>query len=103
MDAFSLSWVGPSTVPNVENLGYAFTLMSRLVFEVKEYKDALTWGGGYGEGQAHKIISLAWDGKASGVVDSVGLTNAPAWFAYAGYNHYWSKSFNSNIAVMFLG
>ena len=102
-DVFPLSWKGPDTVPNVTKVGYAVTLMSRLVFKVIEYQDALTWGGGYGMGQAHKIISLSWDGKASGVVDSVNLTLTPSWYAYVGLNHYWTKKFNSTIATHWAG
>ena len=103
VDLFSLSWKGPNTVPNVTNLGYAITLTSRVIIDMKNYHDSFTWGGGFGEGQAHKIISLAWDGKASGVVDNTGLTNAQSWFAYAGYNHYWTPKLNSNLATYWSG
>ena len=103
LDLFPLSWIGPDTVPNVTEVGYALTLTSRLVFKVSKYHDAFTWGGGYGAGQAHKIIALSWDGKASGVIDSVNLTLAPSWFAYAGYNHYWTKKLNSTIAAFWSG
>lgn len=99
MDVFPINWSGPSTGPNVTKTGYAFTLMSRIVFPLTEYHDSFTWGGGYGHGQGHKIISLSWDGKASGVVSDNGLRLSPAWFYYAGYNHYWSKAFNSTFAT----
>lgn len=103
LDLFSLNWKGPSTVPNESNLGYAITLTSRVIIDVKNYHDSFTWGGGFGEGQAHKIIALSWDGKASGVVDDTGLRNAPSWFAYAGYNHYWTPKLNSNLATYWCG
>ena len=103
LDLFSLNWRGSSTVPNVSNLGYALTVTSRVIIDVKNYHDSFTWGGGFGEGQSHKIIALSWDGKASGVVDNTGLRNAPGWFAYAGYNHYWTKNLNSNIATYWAG
>ncbi len=38
-------------------------------------------------------------GKASGVITEDGLDLSPAWFAYAGFNHYWSKSLNSTIST----
>lgn len=103
LDLFPLSWKGPDTVPNDTELGYALTVMSRLVFNVTEYNDALTWGGGFGKGQGHKILALSWDGKASGVVDNNNLTLAPSWLAYVGYNHYWSKNLNSTIATHWVG
>ncbi|TNJ45005.1 hypothetical protein KFZ70_11950 [Tamlana fucoidanivorans] len=59
LDVFPVSWVGPSTAPNVNKTGYAITVGSRVVLKVTEYQDALVWGAGYGEGQAHKIISLS--------------------------------------------
>ncbi|WP_276388358.1 DcaP family trimeric outer membrane transporter [Eudoraea chungangensis] len=103
LDVFPLSWKGPSTVPNSNKTGYAITATSRIVLKVTEYQDAFVWGAGYGEGQAHKIISLSWDGKASGTLTNNDLTLAPAWFAFAGYNHYWSKKFNSNISTAWSG
>lgn len=103
LDVFGLSWKGPNTVPNVTNPGFAVTVTSRVVIDLKPYKDAFTWGGGFGEGQAHRIISLSWDGKASGVVDNTDLTLAPSWFAYAGYNHYWTSKLNSNLATYWSG
>ncbi|MFC3881731.1 DcaP family trimeric outer membrane transporter [Algoriphagus namhaensis] len=103
LDLFSLNWRGPNTVPNVSSLGYAITVTSRIILDVKNYHDSFTWGGGFGEGQAHKIIALSWDGKASGVVDNTGLRNAPGWFAYAGYNHYWTPKLNSNLATYWCG
>ena len=103
LDVFPMSWKGPSTVPNINKAGYAVTVMSRLIFEVTEYSDAFVWGAGYGEGQAHKIIALSWDGKASGVIDDNDLRLSPAWFAYVGYSHYWSKDLNSNISTNWAG
>lgn len=102
-DVFPVSWVGPDSVPNVQKVGAALTVMSRIVFNVTEYKDAFVWGVGFGQGQAHKIIALSWDGKASGVVTPDGLDLNTAWFAYAGYNHYWSKKLNSTIATHWAG
>lgn len=98
-DIFPLSWAGPDSVPNVSKAGYAFTATGRLVFEVTEFKDAIGWGAGIGEGQAHSIIALSWDRVASGVISESGLDLAPAWFAYIGYNHYWSESLNSTIST----
>ncbi|GGZ74454.1 DcaP family trimeric outer membrane transporter [Algibacter mikhailovii] len=103
LDVFPVSWVGPASAPNVNKTGYAITVGSRLVLKVTEYQDAFVWGGGYGEGQAHKIVSLSWDGKASGALSPTDLTTSPAWFAYAGYNHYWTKKLNSNISTAWSG
>ena len=99
VDLFPMSWIGPDTVPNVKKAGYAVTLMSRIPIKVQHYKDALVWGAGYGEGQGHKIISLSWDGKASGVLRKDDLHLAPSWFAYIAYNHYWTKSLNSTVST----
>lgn len=103
LDLFPQSWKGPSTVPNVNKTGYAISAMGRVVLRVTEYQDAFVWGAGYGEGQAHKIIALSWDGKASGALSNNDLILSPAWFAYAGFNHYWSKKFNSNISTAWSG
>ncbi|WP_276391773.1 DcaP family trimeric outer membrane transporter [Eudoraea chungangensis] len=102
-DLFGLTWRGPETSPNVTTVAYALTVMSRIIVVGKHYRDAFTWGGGIGKGQAHRIIALSWDGKASGVVDENGLDAAPAWFAYTGYNHYWTEKLNSNIAAYWAG
>ena len=99
LDVFPINWSGPATVPNVTNPGLAVTVMSRVVIDLKHYHDAFLWGGGLGEGQAHKIIALSWDGKASGVVSNDGLSLTPSWFAYTGYNHYWSKDLNSTVGL----
>ena len=74
-DVFPVSWVGPPTAPKAQKVGAALTVMSRIVFNVTEYKDAFVWGAGYGNGQAHKIIALSWDGKASGAVSPEGSYN----------------------------
>ena len=103
LDIFPLSWAGPSSVPNVDKTGYALTVTSKILINVAHYTDAFVWGGGYGEGQAHKIVALSWDGKASGALSQTDLTTNPAWFAFAGYNHYWSKSLNSNISTAWAG
>lgn len=57
------------------------------------------YGAGFGQGQGARIIALSWDGKASGDITNNGLRLNPAWFAYAGYNHYWSKSLNSTVST----
>ena len=102
-DVFPMSWKGPTTVPNVNKVAYAVSLTSRIIFKLTEYQDAFVWGASYGQGQGHQIISLSWDGKASGAIDNNDLTVSPAWFAFAGFNHYWSKSFNSNISTAWSG
>lgn len=102
-DVFPINWSGPSDGPNATEVGYALTVMGRMIFKTTQYHDSFVWGAGYGHGQAHKIITLAWDGKASGVVTPDGLTLSPAWFAFAGYNHYWSKNLNSTIATNWTG
>ena len=102
-DVFPVSWVGPSTVPNISKSGYAITVMGRILFSVTEYNDAFVWGTGFGNGQAHKIIALSWDGKGSGVITQNGLDLAQSWFAYAGYNHYWSKKLNSTVSTHWVG
>jgi len=103
LDVFPVSWSGPASGPNATETGYAVTVMSRLEFEVSEYRDALVWGGGYGHGQGGKIIALSWDGKGSGVLTPDGLELAPSWFAYGGYSHYWNKAFNSTISTNWTG
>jgi hypothetical protein len=77
--------------------------MSRVVFDVSHYKDSFLWGGGFGSGQGHKIVALSWDGKASGVITPDGLELTPSWFAYAGFNHYWSKKLNSTVSTNWTG
>ncbi len=99
LDLFPMSWAGPSTVPNVTEMGYAVTGTGRVVVKRAKHNDAFLWGAGFGQGQAHKIIALSWDGKASGVVDQTGLNLAPAWFGFAGYNHYWSNRLNSTVST----
>lgn len=99
LDIFPVSWVGPSTVPNTSKTGYAVTVSSILIMKVTEYQDAFVWAAGYGKGQGHRLGALSWDGKASGVLAQNSLNTSPAWFALAGFNHYWSKSLNSNISV----
>ena len=102
-DLFPISWAGPADVPNETQVGYTLIVTSRLVFDLSHYNDAFVWGGGIGQGQGHQIIALSWDGGASGVVTQESLTLSPAWFAYAGINHYWSKSLNSNLSTAWTG
>ena len=54
-------------------LGAIENLESAVYFSLVAYTTL-----GYGEGQAHKIIALSRDGKASGVIDSANLTPAPS-------------------------
>jgi hypothetical protein len=98
-DVFALSWKGSSATPNVTKTGYAVTGTGRFAFKASHYKDSFVYGGGFGQGQGHRIIALTWDGKASGVITEEGLDLSPAWFAYGGINHYWSKSFNSTFST----
>ncbi|WP_141119668.1 DcaP family trimeric outer membrane transporter [Lutibacter agarilyticus] len=102
-DVFTLNWKGPSTVPNVSKTGYALTLTGRFIFKTTEYHDSFSYGGGFGQGQGHKIIALSWDGKGSGIIDQNNLHLNPAWFAFAGYSHYWSKRLNSTISTHWAG
>jgi len=98
-DLFAHTWRGPETVPNDTQVGYAITGSGRFAFKLAHYNDSFVYGAGFGKGQAHRIIALSWDGKASGAITDDGLTLSPAWFGYAGFNHYWSKSFNSTIST----
>ncbi|WP_223034358.1 DcaP family trimeric outer membrane transporter [Hanstruepera marina] len=102
-DLFTLNWKGSTTTPNVTETGYAITGTGRFAFKLSHYKDAFMYGAGYGKGQAHRIIALSWDGKASGVITENGLDLSPSWFAYAGFNHYWSKSLNSTVSTAWAG
>lgn len=99
LDFFAHTWRGPESVPNDTQVGYAVTGSGRFAFNLSHYKDSFVYGAGFGQGQAHRIIALSWDGKASGVITEDGLTLAPAWFGYAGFNHYWSKSLNSTFST----
>lgn len=99
LDIMSANWRGPSTVPNVSKMGYAITGCGRFTLKTDNYQDAFVYGAGFGQGQGARIIALSWDGKASGDITNNGLRLNPAWFAYAGYNHYWSKSLNSTIST----
>ena len=103
LDAFPINWSGPTTGPNVTKTGYAVVLNGRVVVKLKHFADAFVYGVGSGQGLGHQIIALSWDGKASGVVTSNGLRLSPAWFAFAGYNHYWNKSLNSTISTAWAG
>jgi len=103
VDVFPVAWRGPSTVPNTTEVAYALTVMSRVVFPVTAYHDALLWGGGVGRGQAARIIALSWDGKASGAVTANGLDLNPAWFVFFGYNHYWNANLNSTVSTNWTG
>ncbi len=99
LDVFSVNWRGPSDVPNVSETGYAITGSGRQLISLTNYKDAFLYGGGFGTGLGGKIISLSWDGKGSGVITENGLDLNQAWWFFAGYNHYWSKSLNSTIST----
>ncbi len=99
VDAFALSWKGPDYVPNVTKTGYALTGTGRFVLNVSKFKDSFMYGGGFGTGLGGRLIALSWDGKASGAITENGLNLNKAWWAFAGYNHYWSESFNSTIAT----
>jgi len=99
LDLFAHTWRGPETVPNETKAGYAITGSGRFAFKLSQYQDAFVYGAGFGTGQGHRIIALSWDGKASGVITDDGLNLSPAWFGYAGFNHYWSKSFNSTFST----
>ena len=101
LDVFPISWTGSEDVPNENKTGYSLNLMSRILIPLKHYNDSFVWGVGLGEGQGHRIVALSWDGKASGVVSEDDLRINPALYAYAGYNHYWSKSLNSNLSVAY--
>jgi hypothetical protein len=98
-DVFALSWKGSTATPDVTKTGYAITGTGRFTFNLSHYKDSFVYGGGFGQGQGHRIIALSWDGKASGIITEDGLDLSPSWFAYGGFNHYWSKSFNSTIST----
>jgi hypothetical protein len=98
-DLFALSWKGSTATPNVTKTGYAITATGRFAFNVSHYKDSFVYGAGFGQGQGHRIIALSWDGKASGIITEEGLDLSPSWFAYAGFNHYWSKSLNSTFST----
>ncbi len=103
-DVFALSWKGSTIAPDVTKAGYAITGTGRFAFKVAHFKDSFMYGGGFGQGQGHRIIALSWDGKASGIItEDGGLDLNPSWFAFAGYNHYWSKSFNSTISTHWAG
>ncbi len=99
LDVFELSWRGPAGVPKVTKTGYGISGTGRFVVKVSEYSDSFMYGGGFGNGQGGRLIALSWDGKASGVVTDNGLDLNQAWWAFAGYNHYWTKSLNSTIAT----
>ena len=103
VDVFPVSWVGPDSVPNESKVGYALSLTSRILMNTSPYTDAFVWGGGIGKGQGHKIIALSWDGKASAALSNSDLSLSPAWWAFAGFNHYWSKSLNSNFSTAWAG
>ena len=103
LDVFPISWAGPDSVPNVSSVGYGLSITSRILLNTSAYTDAFVWGGGIGEGQGHRIVALSWDGKASGALNATSLTNSPAWWAFAGFNHYWSKSLNSNFSTAWAG
>jgi hypothetical protein len=102
-DFFPVSWAGPDSIPNVSKLGYSVALTSRILLNTSVYTDAFVWGGGIGEGQGHKIIALSWDGKASAALSPTDLTLSPSWWVFAGFNHYWSKSLNSNFSTAWSG
>ena len=102
-DLFALSWKGSTATPNVTKAGYAITGTGRFVFKAPHHPDSFVYGGGFGQGQGHRIIALSWDGQASGAITENGLDLSPAWFAFVGFNHYWSKSFNSTISTHWAG
>ena len=99
VDVFSLNWRGPADVPNVNKPGYAITGTGRFIFNGSNHNNSLMYGGGFGNGLGGRIIFLEWDGKSSGVITKDGLDLNQAWWFFAGYNHYWSKSLNSTIAT----
>jgi hypothetical protein len=103
VDVFGLSWKGPATVPDVTRAGYGLSGTGRFVFNVSDNKDSFMYGGGLGNGQAGRIIALSWDGKGSGAVTENGLDLNEAWWAFAGYNHYWTSALNSTIATHWTG
>ncbi|MFD1314806.1 DcaP family trimeric outer membrane transporter [Namhaeicola litoreus] len=103
-DLFALSWKGSTTTPDVTRAGYAITGTGRYAFKVAHFTDSFMYGGGFGQGQGHRIIAFSWDGKASGIItEEGGMDLNPSWFVFAGYNHYWNKSFNSTISTHWAG
>ena len=103
LDTFPVSWKGPDDVPNESTAGYSLTVNSRIILNNAASPDALVWGFGIGEGQGGQIVSLEWDGAGSGVVTPEGVQANAAYQAFIGFNHYWSKSLNSNFSTAWTG
>ena len=103
LDTFPVNWSGSSEIANQSTAGYSLTINSRIVLKNSASPDAIVWGGGIGKGQGGQIVALEWDGKGAGVVTPDGIQANPAYYAFLGFNHYWSKSLNSNFSTAWAG
>lgn len=65
-------------------------------------KDALFFQGVYGEGVGHYLFDVAITQNGSTYVGN-NIDARPAWGGYAGYQHYWSDHWRSNLLFGYTG
>ncbi len=96
-DVFQQNWQGGETGPNDKKIGYGLNLTGRFILDKNNFNTVM-FGATTGSGSGHRVLLFEFSPNDA-VITNNGLDMNQHWTAYAGYNHYWSKDFNSTIAA----
>jgi hypothetical protein len=96
-DLFQHHWQGGETGPTFKRIGFGVNFTGRIIFD-KNNKNTLVFGASTGSGVAHRILLLEFEPNDA-VVGQNELELLTAGQGYVGFNHYWTKDFNSTIAA----
>jgi len=80
---------------NIVKLG--LNLTGRFILDKNNF-NSIMLGGTTGRASGHRALLLEFSPNDA-VITNNGLDLMTHWTAYAGYNHYWSRSFNSTFAA----
>ena len=97
-DVFQLNWQGGATGPSDTTVGWGLNLTGRALLG-KNSNNALVGGVAFGDGMAHKIVSLRGSGSDAVITSNGSLETLNARQAYGGYSHYWTRSLNSTFTA----
>lgn len=100
-DLFQHHWQGGESGPTHKEYGFGVNFTGRIIFDEQNH-NSLMFGASGGLGAAHRILLLEFS-PADGVIKQDELELLTTTQAYVGFNHYWSKSLNSTLAVYWAG
>ena len=98
LDLSPLDWQGGATGPSDTDIGVGVNLTGRWIVN-DQSKNAIIAGGSIGDGSAHRVVSLRFDGGANAVITPGGLDLMSHAQAYIGYSHYWTPNLNSTFST----